>query len=288
VIGAEDPKQAKRITEALGLSLSRAGPGGATRLHLVKALANYGFDAAEGIPYVLAIITDPAWETRRAAAFALGRLGFASDPKKGPSTAAMKGLANTLLRDDSAAVRLEAAQALILLGPPAYKQDNPADYVQAIRPFLDPVLARQKVEKDKAVQIWLQVLVMRYDGSQLTDSNVLKLAESVTNPDPAARYHALTALGMLGEKARPAVPKMAQALSFEEPELVATALTALAALGEHARAALPDLGRLRGATKDEALKAAVGETIDIITGKKKPPPAAQPGAQGPPMPPKMP
>ena len=44
-----------------------------------------------------------------------------------------------------------------------------------------------------------------YDGTQLTDPNVLKVAEYVTKPDPAGRLNALTALGMLGEKAKPAV-----------------------------------------------------------------------------------
>lgn len=284
VIGAENADQAKRIAKALALVLANAGPGGPTRLHLVRAVANYGPDAADAVSAVLAVITDPAWETRRGAAFALGRLGFATDPKKGPSTAALKGLANTLLKDDSAAVRLEAVQALILLGPPAYKPDSPTDYAVVIRPYLDAVATRLKVEKDKGVQVWLLVLLMRYDGSQLTDANVLKVAGYVTDPDPAARYHALTALGMLGEKAKPAVPRIADALRFDEPELVYAALSALAALGEHARQALPELERLRAVSKDEALKAVVGEAIDVISGKKKPaPPPAAPAA-----PPKVP
>jgi HEAT repeat protein len=289
-IGAENAKEAEKIAKALALALANSGPGGPTRLHLVRALANYGDDAAAAITEVLSVITDPSYETRRAAAFALGRLAFNApdpkDPKKGPDLRALKGLANTMLKDSSAVVRLEAVQSMILLGPPAYKPDNPADYVAAIKPFLDPVLVQQKVEDDKGVQIWLQVLVMRYDGSQLTDLNIAKISGAINSPDPGARFHALTALAMLGEKAKPAVPVMAAALRFDEPELVLAAVEALKALGEHARQALPELERLkaqREAAKDELGKMVTQEAIDVISGKKKP--MAPPP---PPMPPKGP
>lgn len=274
VIGAENAEQAKRISNALALALARTAPGAPSRLNLVRALATYGPDASSALPEVLSIITDPAWETRRAAAFALGRLGLPSDAKSGPNARAMQALVNTLLKDDSAAVRLEAVQSLILLGPPAYK--DPSEYPALIKPYLTPVMDRQKVEKDKAVQIWLQVLVMRYDGTQLTDQNILKLAESISSTDPAARYHALTALGMLGPQAKPAVPQIAAALAFDEPDLVIAALATLATLGEHANQALPELHRFKGLVKDEGLKQVVDETIDVVSGKKKPQPPAPP------------
>lgn len=278
-IGAKTPDESKEIAKALAVALANAGPGGSSRLHLVHALSNYGPAAHDGIAAVQSVDTDPAWETRRAVAFALGRLGFATDPEKGPNQSAMKTLANTLLKDGCAYVRLEAAQALVLLGPPAHGKD-PAVYAQAIKPFLEPVLIRQKAEKDKAVQIWLQMLVMRYDGTQLTDANVAKIADHLKATDPQVRYHALTALAMLGPNAKPFVKQIAVALRFEEMHLVYAAVSTLAALGDSAKDALPDLFQLKQVTKDEHLKAAAGEAIDMISGRKKPmAPAAPPAGK---------
>jgi hypothetical protein len=288
-IGAKNAAEAKEIARALTVQLSNAGLGGPTRLHAIHALTNYGPDAHEAVPAVLAVITDPSWETRREAAIALGRLAYVpetkenKDAKKGPGTAALKSLLN-LMKDECAAVRLEAVESLVMLGPPAYKED--VEYAQIIKPYLDAVTARQKVEPDKATQVWLYVLVMRYDGTQFNETTIGKIAEYLKEAEPpAARHHALTALAMLGPMAKPFVLKMAQfGLRYKEPELVFHTIMSLAALGENALPALPDLQGFKALTAkekgSEMLSLAAGEAIDMITGKKKqmapaaPPPAA--------------
>jgi hypothetical protein len=287
-IGAKNAEEAKEIAKALNVQLSNAGLGGPTRLHVLRALSNYGADAHEALEGVRAVITDPSWETRREAAIALGRLGYVPDTnankqaKRGPSPSVLKALAFSLLKDDCAAVRLEAVESLVMLGPPAYKED--ADYAQIIKPYLEAATARQKVEKDKATIVWLHVLVMRYDGTQFNEATIGKIAELLKDTEPAAaRYHALTALGMLGSMAKPFALRIAQVcLAYPEPELVFHAIMTLAALGEHARQAVPELERFKSMPTDkryDMLKQAAGEAIDFITGKKKqmapaaPPPA---------------
>jgi HEAT repeat protein len=286
-IGAKNPEEAREIAKSLALALSNSSLGGPSRLRLVQALANYGPDASDALPAVLSTVSDPSWETRRAVAFSLGRLAFATDPKKGPSANALKALSGNLLKDDSVAVRLESVQSLVMLGPPGFR--DPTEYAKVIKPYLDNVLARQKAEKDKAVLIWLQVLVMRYDGTQLNDANVGKLADYLQQTEPSVRYHALSALAMLGDKAQPVVPRIAVGLGYQEPEMVLATIGTLASLGEIARAALPELERLKANTKEEALKRAATEAVEIISGRKKPdpnaPPPAPPPAPG--QPPKM-
>jgi HEAT repeat protein len=167
--------------------------------------------------------------------------------------------------DASATVRLEAVQSLVLLGPPAA---TVADYAAAVGPTILAVQDRQKVEKDKSVQIWLIMLLMRLDGNELNPTNVGKISALINAPEPTVRAHALSALGLLGEKARPAIPAMIDALKMPEPVCVAAAISALSALGENARTAITELEKIK-AGKDETLKKMAEDAIDVISGKKK-------------------
>jgi HEAT repeat protein len=292
IIGADTPDEGKDIAEALGLILiNKSGPGSPIRLNVIRGLTNYGTQAASALANILAVKTDPAWETRRAIAHALGRIAYPTDPVRGPATNVLNALSTDYLKDASAAVRVEAAQSLILLGPPGYRPPNPnnpadpGDYAVKVKPYLDAAVSALKVEKDKGAQIWLQFLVMRYDGSQVTESNVRAIANHIAGDDLDARVQALNALVMLQDKAVPAVPAITGLLKSDDPSTRAMAINTLTALGPVAKSALPELERLKTTEKEDQLKKAAEYAADVITGKVKPAvPAA--GAPMPPMPPK--
>jgi HEAT repeat protein len=282
-IGARTRDEAKPIVDALKLAISNAGIGSVVRLHATKALANYGILANDAIGTLISISKDSSWETRRAVAMALGRIGQVptpgapkpkgTDPKPkeadmdkwSPSEKVLSTLKGIMADDSSAAVRMEAVQSLVLLGPP---EVAPELYAEKVTPFYDAVKARLKNEKDKTVVIWLYMLQMRLNGADLNEETIKKVTAFLDDPLPAVRVHALTALGLMGDKARPALGGIARALDSSDGYVVAAAITSLAALGKTAEPVLPDLMKLTQ-SKDEVLKALATEAIAIINGPKK-------------------
>src|SRR5690349_3530314 len=160
----------------MAAAIGRTQPGSMIRLHAARTLAGIGPEAYDAIAAVGGIANDPSWETRQAVAAALGRLGaplyddkppppgpYKVQPLKRPaSTAAMDKLVLVLLKDQSAAVRMEAMQSMIVLGPP--HTDNPAAYPKLVAPYLEEINRRLKTEKDHGVKIWLYLVQMMYDG----------------------------------------------------------------------------------------------------------------------------
>src|SRR5262249_33422011 len=158
--------------------------------------------------------------------------------------------------DSSAVVRMEAVQSLVLLGPPDVPPNSPPEvYAEKVTPLYDTVKARLKNEKDKSVLVWLYMLQMRLNGADLTDDNVKKVSGYIADQSVNVKIHALTALGLLGDKARPALGAITEALKSPEGLVVAAAITSLAALGETARPVVSDLMKVNQETKDEILKA---------------------------------
>ncbi|CAN5297871.1 hypothetical protein BH11PLA2_BH11PLA2_40710 [soil metagenome] len=268
-IGSEKPEEAKQICEALHGILLKAGLGSPVRLHASRALAHYGPAAALAIPTFKNVAEDPAWETRQAVAQTLGRIGRATDPKKGPNSQAMNILIDRLMREESAVVRLEIAQSLLMLGPPAYRPDVQGDYEKVIKPFLDVIAKKLESETDDATRVWLLMVNMAYDGRAFNDTTITRIADYLNKPDVYAKYAALRALGLLGDKAKAAVNAMIGVLRSEDNSLVAEAIAALAAMKTLAKDALPELERIKAGTNDY-LKTMATEAIDIISGKKNP------------------
>lgn len=277
-IGADTDAEAKEIAEALGIVLSTSGPGAPSRLYAARSLANYGPPAGAALRPLIGIANDPSWETRAAAVTAIARIG-AGDPdkNKGPSLEALDALTKRLKAEPSAAVRQAVVDAMISIGPPRPK--DPAEYAKQVRPPLDAAQERLKVEKDKTIQVWLQLLVMSYDGTQVTEKNVEKLGKAVSDPDPGVRVAALRALGLLQDNAKPALAMMQDALKMEEPAVVAEAIAALAALEKTAAPAVPALEKVQKEHKVKELQMMAGMAIDTIKGKKPavppPPPPAK-------------
>ncbi|HEY2784491.1 MAG TPA: HEAT repeat domain-containing protein [Fimbriiglobus sp.] len=283
-IGARTREEAKPIVDALKLAIANSGVGRVERLHAARSLANYGILANDAISILAGISHDPSWETRRTVAMALGRVGQVPAPAaprvKGtdrkpkeaemdrwtPSDKAVSTLKSMMSDDLCAQVRLEAVQSLVLLGPP---EVPPELYVAAVTPLYNTVSSRLKREKDKGVLIWLVMLQMRLNGADLSDDNIKKISDNLSDESVNVRVHALSALGLLGDKARPALTAIANSLQAKEPITVAAAITCLAALGDLSKPVIAELLKLQAETKDETLKALATEAIKIISGAKK-------------------
>jgi hypothetical protein len=287
MIGANNKDEAKQIIEALRLAINNAALGSVIRLHATKAIANYGNfpeQANDAIGTITGISKDPSWETRKSVAFTLGQIGGPVktkvepkmplptgarppdvDPKSGPNQAAMKALLG-MLNDQSAAVRLQVVESLTLLGPPAVSPEN---YSAVVTPYMTAIAERTKSEKDKCILIWLQMLTMRLDGNQFNDATMTKIVEYAKGPEIEPQLEALQSLSLLGEKSLSVgYPFAASLLKSSEPSVVVASAQYLATMGVAAKQALPDLEQAKSVSKDETLKTLLGNTIDILNGKK--------------------
>lgn len=275
-IGAESADEGNKLVDLLKVTMANSPHGSPYKLQIARGLANYAAFATDAIPALLGAMEDPSWETRRAVAQTLGLIGRPNEKKTSPNKPVLDAVSKRIRHEKSVPVRLELVQALVVMGPP--NVPNPMDYPTVIEPYFRAVTDAQKDEKDKAIQVWLQVLVMLYDGSQLTEATIKKIADYIPAVDVGGRIAALRALALLNERSKPFVPIMVDALKSDDTSTVVEAMNALAALEMVARPALPELEKIKATSKDEGLKDLAGQAIDIISGKK---PAA-PGAVAPP------
>jgi HEAT repeat protein len=284
-VGTDNKDELRTAAKSMASAISRTAPGSMIRLHAARTLAAMGTDGHDAIGAVAGIASDPSWETRQAVAAALGRLGagiFEEKPqppgapykpptaKRQPSKTAMDKLVYALLKDDSAAVRMEAMQSMIVLGPPY--TTNPAAYPALVAPYLTEINQRLKLEKDDTVKIWLYVVQMMYDDRSV-DANMKKIAEFLTAREDALKVQALGALAILGPRARPVVADITQCIKDPEQTVAVAALTTLVTMGGAAKFALGDLEKQLAATKDKDLKKTFEQAIKIIKeGKVEPEP----------------
>ncbi len=287
-IGLETREEIQPAVNQLRLAMTTSGPGSVIKLYATRSIAAFGTDGMSAIGTLMEISTDPWWETRQGVANALGKLGGpqfddkpATDPqgrpipKKPASEGAQKTLRTLLQKDSCAQVRLEAAYALLAIGPPHPKTGTPEEYKAMVKLNQDAIAAAMKTEKDKAIQIWLHMLTIVYDDAAM-DEELPKIAKFLQVPDPLVRVHALNAIAMIGPRAKAVVPAVQDALNYEEQPLVAAAVACLAAIGKDAAPAIPDLEKLKAKTKDEAMKKLVTDAIAALQGKKFGPEVVEP------------
>ncbi len=293
-IGFDKVEDMQEAAAKLAATIRNTHDGSVIRLHAARTLAGFGTEGHKAIPTLLTIVDDPSWETRQAVAAALGRVGlplfgeaYVADgpttvkvPKlaRPPSDSAMSTLNLRMIRDPSAAVRAEACQALVVLGPP--RPANPADYPAKAGPFIKTISDRLAAEKDTAVKIWLQLLIVMYDDRQF-DTVLKSLGTQAASAEPAVRVQALQALALLGPKARPALASVTGAMFQPDDKayVAATAVNTLMSMGDEARAGLADLERLEAETKNENLKKLVTKALKTLR-KGKPAAVATPPTDG--------
>jgi HEAT repeat protein len=287
-VGTDNKDELRAAAKAMAGAIAKAGPGSMIRLHAARTLAALGTDGHEAIAAVVGIANDPSWETRQAVAAALGRLGapiYDDKPpapgapyklpaiKRPPNMTAMHRLVFDLLKDECAAVRMEAMQSMIVLGPPYTA--NPAAYPKLVAPYLAEINQRLRLEKDDTVKIWLYVAQMMYDDRTVDgkDGNMRRIAEYLAAREDALKVQALGALAVLGPRAKPVLAEITQCVRDPEPTVVYAALTTLVTMGSAAKFALGDLQKQQAAVKDKDLKQLFETAIKIIKdGKNEPGP----------------
>ena len=246
--------------------------GGPSRLHAVQTLASFGPKGGSAVPRLVGGPSqDRAYETRRAVANALGRIAF--DEVEGPQEEALSCLVR-LVNDHSAPVRLEAAQSLLLLGPPYVPRGKgaiplkdvkgpppPLDtqaiekHVKALKKRLEPakrISAREKpsptglVERDKQVEIYLRLAIMRMDMKEMTNEEHLdRIVMYIAGEETGPKLQALTAIGMMGEFGARRLDDVVKVLSDPDPLVVNTAVSTLVAMGTKAEPAIPAIQKLK-------------------------------------------
>lgn len=240
----------------LNIAVDSGAPGSALRLAAVQAIGQFGNKGSVSITVLTGnAMLDPSYGTRQNIASALGRVGF--HETAGPNMKALTALADNLARDESAAVRMEALQALLFLGPPwaapkakDAKQPPPTDARSAdvIIRFMrarvgDPKTKQPPLEKDKQVEIWARLVLMRFDPKEINDENLDAMARYLTGNDNGAKLQALQGLGLVGEGAARKLNDVLRLVEDKDtPDLVLfSAIQVLGAMGAGAKPGLPNM-----------------------------------------------
>ncbi|VTT99283.1 hypothetical protein : [Gemmataceae bacterium] len=286
LIGFDDPKDETEAIRLLGVSVDLGVPGGIGRKHAVQTLASIG-PRAEGVVYLVAgtALNDPAFETRQSIARCLGQISM--NKATGPNVKALQALAGTLAKDVSVAVRMEALQALVMLGPPwagpkpangpPVINQKSADFVaEAMRNRLGKGKSKD-LEPDKQLEIWCRVVLMRFDPKEINDENLTAIARHCSAKDDGPKVQALQALAIFGEQAGGKVDAVVSVLDDDNPLVLSTALTALASMGAKAQGAVGELEKaekkwekLRQERLAENLKdKKFSEAYDKLSAKEK-------------------
>ncbi len=259
-IGFEDSKDETEAIRLLGLTVDQGLPGGHSRLHAVQTLGSIG-PKAESAVYLIAgfALKDPSYETRRNIARTLGEISF--NETKGPNVKALQALASTLVNDVSRSVRMEALQALVLLGPPWQSAIPPGGKVAPVinqqvadtvanamraRLGIGPVKSRA-AESDEQLQIWCRVVMMRFDPKEINEVNLAALAEHLKGKDTGPKVQSLQALSLFGEESASQLATISKVIDDDKEKdilLLSLGISTLASIGNKAQPAIPELERL--------------------------------------------
>ena len=294
-LGFSDESEVPTAVRILRTAIENSAQGGPTRYHAVLTLGIFGHRAVPAVRELTLplVLKDPSYETRRAVAQTLGRVGISEH--SGPDQRALNALSVTLAADPAATVRMEAMQALLQLGPPLLPRpkeapllkdikdprDAPpidekvnATYIAAIKKRITPVgKGKAPPETDKQVEIWARVVLMRLDPKEVSDDNLNAVARHIAGSDFGARLQALNAFGIMGPAGAKKVDEVMAALEDKDPVIVEAAVRALAAMGPAAKSAVSSLEKLklRGKDKEQEVYRRWAETaIKVITAPKTP------------------
>ena len=150
------------------------------RTQAALALGKLGPAAAGAIPSLLSTLKDRGtWETRQAAAMALGYVGQDPSGKKGPSTDAIVGLGKALGTEPTSAVRLAVRAITGRLG-----NNAAASHKKQLIQYIDPVTTTK--EPEPAVRIWAHMAVMTM-GNEISETRLGNIAKMLDHADPLVR-----------------------------------------------------------------------------------------------------
>jgi HEAT repeat protein len=260
ILGAAAEPDPEIVRDAVAvLSKLLADRQSLVKQRAAEALGKIGPAAQSAMPLLLSLIRDPSsWETRQAAAAALGNIALDRNGKTPPPPDVIVRLKATLT-DPAAAVRLAAVKALAALAaasPPQQKLDVLRSLqTNAVSDTEEPV-----------VRIWALVGVM-YVSNEVAAEPVAALAAFLKHPEMIARVRAANALAFVGPKAKMAIAPLLAALDDKE-EVVLAAIEALARISTGPLPALPVLQEIaRDVKRQPAIRQAAQRAVDSIAGK---------------------
>jgi HEAT repeat protein len=250
-----DAKDLAEGVNDLKYLLTKQGEEGIVKFQAARALGRLGPDAAPAIPALLyAIRSTVSSEIRQAAAYALGSAGW--DSQRGPDVRAINALLGAL-RDSCHDVRMEALFSLIVLGPPMQGAEKATER-RALELHLH--------DKNKIVQIWSRVALMRLD--KVSAQHLEPIAKLLKDPDMRVRMNAARAFAIMGKDAKTNQKDLVYALDDKEPDVLVWVCIALGQMREAAQEALPKLQALTE-HQDGRVKQAATEALGNIKAKDK-------------------
>src|SRR5262249_13880821 len=152
------------------------------------------------------------------------------DGRNGPDARAIHALLGALRDDVSYDVRMEALFSLIVLGPPVHITDKTAE---------KRLLEERTRDKNKVVEIWARVAVMRLD--KVSQHHLSPISKYLQDPDLRARVNAARAFTIMGQDAKSSVKDLAYALNDKEPDVVVWVCVALGEMHAASQDAVPKL-----------------------------------------------
>jgi HEAT repeat protein len=227
-----------------------------------QAAAALGPQARDLLPELLSALkySPNSWETRQAAALALGRVAW--ERKKAANPEIIQALATRLKNDKTSQVRLAALQALASLGPPADKTKR--FYLEK---DVDTVATR---DPDQVVRIWAHMTHMILKGD--VDATRLKFIGKlvVEGTELQVKLQAIEALGRIGPKAKSQIPRLVEGIDDADKNVTAACILVLAGMGKPAEEAVPRLQKLaKDKQAPEELTHLATEAVAVIEGRTK-------------------
>jgi HEAT repeat protein len=219
------------------------------------ALAKLGPAAMPAANELMGMLNDRStWETRQAAATALGTIGY--NKTLGPNPAILKALYGTLTTDSASRVRLAAIQAFTFLGPP-----RQLDQRQNVEKALAWVALH---DPDLTVRLWCHMAIMGLDG-KVDPQRVAQIGKLLETEDSQVRLQTIQALNALGTEARSEIPRLITALDDDDKMVSGAAIMALANMKRWSEPAVPKL-QVMANNKDipDYIRHLAEQAIDII------------------------
>jgi HEAT repeat protein len=207
-----------RVVEALALRVVNDSEH-VVRFQAAASLSRYPEHLKPVIPsLVRGTEMGGCWDARRLCVILLAHAGRV---EKGPADPrAVLALTNALIRENSVAVRLEAIQGLGYLGK---TNDQP------VQLRAENELQKLAAGRDRVLSIWALVTLMELDHP--SEPIIQGIVKQLKAPEFRIRIQAARALGVIGPRARKAVPDLIDMLDDKEESAVQAACMALSYIG---------------------------------------------------------
>jgi hypothetical protein len=241
----------------------------------IMAVANIGPYMRTAKPSVISKLVfrskeGSSYQLRRSAVAALAAIGQGAPPATeggrgiDPDTGAVDALLYVMKSDNCALVRREAVNGLIAVGPVASSQYKKwrADLDNAFKPG---------TEKDKVIQLWIRVLILRNDPSGLkgNEAHLNAIGELLQAKEAPMQVEACQAIGVLGEEAKTKLQGLLDLINDprEEPEVVASAMMAAAQMKSQSAIVMPVLQQKGLNHPNQDVRKVAQEAITVLNKK---------------------